>query len=105
MHRFPPLEPRWSEPWWHGFLGWLVPVLFIALLAGLAVWAILRVTGPIRLASGPAGAWTPTVGADSALDLVRTRYARGEISRDEFVQLSSDLGGAVPEPPPPSATG
>src|SRR5688500_5645601 len=99
MHRFhPPLDPRWTESWWHGFLGWFIPFLIIALLAGLAVWAILRMTGPNRLAA-PAGGWTPSVRSDSALDLVRARYARGEISREEFVQLSSDLGGSVPEPP------
>ena len=98
MHRFhPPLDPRWGDPWWHGFLGWFIPFLVIAVLTGLAVWAILRMTGPNR---GPTtGGWAPVVRTDSALELVRGRYARGEISRDEFVQLSSDLGGSVPEPP------
>ena len=101
MHRFhPPLDARWSEPWWHGFLGWFIPFLFVAVLVALTVWAILRLTGSNRLASLPSAGWTPGPGTDSALDLVRTRYARGEIPRDEFVQLSSDLGGGVPEPPP-----
>jgi hypothetical protein len=35
--------------------------------------------------------------ADAALQAVRLRYARGEISREEFAQLIQDLGGAVPD--------
>jgi uncharacterized membrane protein len=35
---------------------------------------------------------------DEALDAVRLRYARGEMTREEFLQVIKDLGG--PEPPP-----
>jgi Short C-terminal domain len=31
---------------------------------------------------------------DSALQIVRERYARGEISRDEYRQMIADLGGS-----------
>ena len=36
------------------------------------------------------------------LDVLRWRYARGEIGRDEFLQGTSDLtaGGEAPPPPP-----
>ena len=102
MHRLHPFDPRWSEPWWHGFVGWFVPFLVIVLMVGLAVWAILRLTGPGRLAMAPAD-WSPGRRTDSALELVRARYAQGEISRDEFVQLSSDLGGAIPREGQPGA--
>ena len=98
MHRFhPPLDPRFGDPWWHGYLGWLIPLLVFVVLVGLSVWAVTRLTGSGRLAlaSSPA----PVRRNDSALELVRGRYARGEISRDEFAQLSSDLGAPVPEPP------
>jgi putative membrane protein len=101
MHRFnPPFDPRFHEPWWHGFLGWFIPFLIVVLLVGLAVWAILRVTGPGRLALASGG--TATRPGNGALDLVRARYARGEISRDEFIQLSADLGGQLPPGPPPA---
>jgi hypothetical protein len=42
-----------------------------------------------------------------ALNLLRWRYARGEIGRDEFIQGTSDLTGrgeAPPPPEPPSGT-
>ena len=48
---------------------------------------------------------------ESKLTLVQLRYARGELGRDEFLQLSEDIRAsraAPPEPPPapaePSAT-
>jgi hypothetical protein len=39
------------------------------------------------------------------LDVLRWRYARGELGRDEFLQGVSDLTaqGAPPPPPPPAA--
>ena len=34
-----------------------------------------------------------------ALEILRLRYARGEISREEFLQASESLRPAEPEPP------
>jgi uncharacterized membrane protein len=48
---------------------------------------------------GPPGPGGPPWGRPDPLSIARTRYARGEIGRDEYVQLEHDLGGA-PEPPP-----
>jgi putative membrane protein len=88
--------------WW--FFGGLVPFLLLLALIGLAVWAVVRMTsrGPRVLpATGPASGFTRP---DGALEEVRLRYARGEISREEFLQRSQDLGGpgpAIGEPGPP----
>jgi uncharacterized membrane protein len=41
---------------------------------------------------------------DEAMETLRVRYARGEITREEFLQVSEDLGGPPlppPAPPPP----
>ena len=46
--------------------------------------------GQTRVVAGP---------LDNAVDVVRMRYAKGEIDRDDFLRISADLGGA-PEPPP-----
>jgi uncharacterized membrane protein len=76
---------------WFG-AGW--PILGIAMfliLIGVLVWAVLRIThAEVRpaLAGG-----RPTARPDGALDEVRLRYARGEMTRDEFVQRFQDLGG------------
>ena len=41
---------------------------------------------------------TATAAAADPLELLRYRYARGEISRDEYVQAARELGGE-PETP------
>ncbi|HJP66039.1 MAG TPA: hypothetical protein VKA30_07025 [Actinomycetota bacterium] len=94
------IDAHWSQPWWQGFLGWFIPMLIVALLIGLAVWAVLRMTSPGRLAMAGGPGFLPARRADGALELVRTRYAKGEITRDEFAQLSNDLGEPLPVPPP-----
>lgn len=90
--------------WW-GFFGTLVPILLLLVLIGVGVWAVLRLSarGPVPV--HPAAAAPPVPARpDGALEEVRLRYARGEMSREEFVQRSRDLGGLVPEaggPPSP----
>lgn len=66
-------------PWM--LVGWIVPLLVLAGLGALAVWAIRT------LAGGSGGGST---GSD-ALEVARQRYARGEIDRQEFRAIRSDL--------------
>jgi uncharacterized membrane protein len=81
----------------HGwFFGGLVPILLFAILIGVAVWAILRLTGRPHagVVAWPAGAsGMGPFPRDPALEEVRLRYARGEMSRREFIERSEDLGG------------
>ena len=90
---------------WAFFFGGLIPLLLVAALIGVAVWAVIRLTShprPIGATIGPALGPSP----DGALEEVRLRYARGEITREEFVQRFRDLGGSeppTPTPPPPDA--
>jgi len=87
--------------------GWypIVHLIFwFAVLAGLIALAIFLVRR-VEHGHGPhthAGPPIPRP-ADAALEQVRSRYARGEITRDEYVQLMQDLGGTTPIPPPPPA--
>ncbi len=97
-----PLEPGWHHSGWHELLGWLLPTLFFIALVALAVWAVIRLTGPGRPAAAAPALGPPVMRTDSALEQVRLRYARGEISREEFVQLSDDLGGPVAGQAPPT---
>jgi putative membrane protein len=88
--------------WGWGFFGGLVPLLMFLLLIAVAVWAIVRVTNrPLAAPASEAG--VPVFRRDAALDEVRLRYARGELSREEYVQRSRDLGGTPPEISPPEA--
>jgi uncharacterized membrane protein len=101
---YPPQGPWHHDFWW--VIGGLMPLVFLALLVAIAVWAVLRLSHRPPMGSGMA-AGPPPVRPDGALDVVRARYARGEIAREEFLQLSSDLGSPVAgwSPPPPDAGG
>ena len=59
------------------WLNWLVPVV----LLGLVVW----------LVCGRGCAWRSAPAGKDALAILRERYARGEISRDEYLQARRDL--------------
>ena len=70
-------------PWgsgWGMWLGGLWMVIFWGAIIGLIVWGISRLTRR--------GCWT---GDTSPLDAAKKRYARGEITREEFEQIKKDL--------------
>jgi putative membrane protein len=85
-------------PWMHGFgFGWggmifggLLMLLFWGVVIALVVFVVRALSRP---GSGQA---TPSAGApgqarDQALEILRERYARGEISKDEFNSMRQDL--------------
>src|SRR5215467_3149269 len=100
--------PPIYHPWW-SFAGAIFLLLLFAAVVALLIWAVLRLTRErqTRLGGGWQGTppgqrgWRP----DVALEHARYRYARGEIGRDEFIQISTDLGvpfaatSASPAPP------
>jgi putative membrane protein len=64
-----------------GFLGPLVMLVFLGALVVLAVGVMRR---PSRTSEPP---------QDSAMEILRTRYAKGEITQDEFGAMRRDLTG------------
>ena len=76
----------------HPFLHLLVLVVVVTLLVAGGIWLFRRLAPPRGgvAALAPAGA----AGGADPLGIVRLRYARGEIGRDEFQRLSVDLGAA-----------
>jgi len=95
-------QPVYHQPLW-GFFGVILPILMLAAVMGLVVWAVLRLTsqGPVRSGGQPL-AIPPQAHTDPALEHARSRYARGEIDRDQFLLMSNDLGAPVSAPPPPA---
>jgi putative membrane protein len=75
--------------WWNGW-GWgmglvmLFGFLFWAAIIALVVWVVVRLT---RRGVSTGG------GGQTALDIARERYARGEITREQFEQIKKDLTG------------
>jgi putative membrane protein len=78
----------WGGPGW-GIVGGLVSLVFIVLV-------VVLVASLIRNRSG-AGA----TAASSAIRILEERYARGDISRDEFLERRAALTGSRKAPPPP----
>jgi putative membrane protein len=67
-----------------GFGWWMVlGSIWFVLFWGLVVWAVVSLTH--RHEAGASG-------GQAALEIAKQRYARGEISREEFEQLKRDLG-------------
>lgn len=87
---------------------------FLALLAALVVLGVIAL---VRMWSHPQGRFThvqpgppPTPPVDPALTELRVRYARGEISWEDYVKRAGDLGypvygGAGREPGAPPGSG
>ena len=96
----------------HGFPGasghpWFAAALMLlvfAVLIGVIIWAVVRITrtDALRRLPGAIPPPAPPVGTamgtseDAALAALRLRYARGEIDRQEYARVSSDLGGTIP---------
>lgn len=68
---------------WMFWLMGIGRVLVLVAVIWLIVWAVKRFTG--NHSTGY------TSGDDEALSIVRERYARGEISKEEFDVLTKDL--------------
>lgn len=85
-----------DRPWWAAF-EWLMPLLMLLVVAGVTLWTVSRLTAERRpVAVGPSPvAPPPAASPDAALERVRMRYASGEMTRDEFVRFSRDLGALV----------
>ena len=62
--------------------GWMIIVWVIIL--GLIVWGVIALT---RYAAHNSG----SVERRSALDIAKERYARGEITKDEYERIKKDL--------------
>lgn len=69
----------WNEMggWWGMGFGWIVPLFIIAMV----VW---MVTARYRGGSG-----APS--RNSALEILKERYAKGELSREEFESMRKEI--------------
>lgn len=64
--------------------GWIWVALVIGAIIALVVWGIRRLTERDRYSP------IATAGADP-LSIAKERYARGEITKDQFDQIKKDL--------------
>lgn len=72
---------------WMGSFGWigmLVGLVFWVLVLGGLAWLV---TWAVRRGSGSGVAST----GSSAIEIARQRYARGEITREQYQQILDDI--------------
>ncbi|MBW6464572.1 MAG: SHOCT domain-containing protein [Bacillota bacterium] len=63
----------------------LVPIFFIVIL-GLIIWAVVTATQKTN-----SGAESSLKGSDDPLEILKLRYARGEIDKEEYETKKRDL--------------
>ncbi len=76
--------------WWGNGM-WFFPLIFLAAIAICLVMFFLvgrRCFGPWRNQGRDV---TDGTGGDTALEILKKRYVKGEISRDEFEQMKKDI--------------
>jgi putative membrane protein len=66
-----------------GGLGMLLMILFWGAIIALIVWGVLKLNHSEIATSAQV--------KDNPLDVAKQRYAKGEISREEFDQIKKDL--------------
>lgn len=72
---------------WIGMiLGLVITIAVIIGLVLLVVWAVRRMNGNTAQTS------SQTTAGSSAKDIAQARYAKGEITREEYQQILTDLG-------------
>ena len=66
---------------------WLMPIFFI-ISWGLVIWGIVAL---VRSLSGSRGSDSGSSRPDSALEVLKKRYAHGEIAKEEYEEKKHDL--------------
>jgi putative membrane protein len=70
-----------------GMMGWFGPIMMLVFWAVIVIAVIFFIRW---LLVSSRGGISPR-GEDSALEILRKRYARGEIKKEEFEQMKKDL--------------
>ena len=71
-----------------GGLSIVLNILFWALVIGLIVWLVSSLASGRTTSHLPSGTTAPM---EAPLDILKTRYARGEITKTEFDDMRRDL--------------
>ena len=73
---------QWSNYGWGIGFGWLFMIIFLILIILGIVYLVKVIVGREKRTTG-----------ETALDILKKRYAKGEISKEEFEEKKKDLTG------------
>lgn len=74
----------------YGGFGWIGMILGLVITIAVIIGLVLLVIWAVRRTN--AGSVLPGTPGQSARDIAQARYAKGEISREEYQQILSDVG-------------
>ncbi len=74
-----------------GGFGWIGMILNLVITIGVIVGLILLVVWAVRRLSGNQQSGIQAPSGQSARDIAQMRYARGEITREQYQELLEDL--------------
>jgi len=88
---------QWRDHWGLGWFGpgmmgserWGVGWIFMIVFWGLVITALIFLIRSLARQSRPGG--RQDAGRDPAMEILRQRYAKGEIDKEEFESKKSDL--------------
>jgi len=75
---------------WFGNYGWIGMIINLVLTIGLIIGIVFLVIWIVKELNNNNGGKQKNVGS-SAIEIAKIRYAKGEITRDEFQNLLTDL--------------
>lgn len=77
----------------YGGMGWIGMILGLVITIAVIIGLVLLVVWAVRRMSGNnAQPGFQNLTGQSARDIAQARYAKGEITREEYQQILSDLG-------------
>ena len=77
----------------YGGMGWIGMILGLVITIAVIIGLVLLIVWAVRQMSGnSAQPVSHSQAGQSARDIAQARYARGEINREEYQQIVSDLG-------------
>ncbi len=87
-----------------GLLGGLSTALWAAIIVLLVLWIVRNWSSPRnpitnftrRAASAIQTSTSPVTSPQAPLEILQTRYAKGEVNREEYEAIRRDLGGETP---------
>jgi putative membrane protein len=79
-------------------LGFVASLLWVLVVAAIVAGVVVLAVRLARQASHAPPASRPLATGDPAMEQLRLRYARGEISREDYLRMAADLGVPLPQP-------